>query len=48
MSDDDGANWKKIPIDQKTKFDVIQPSVFCLDDVRLQLLCGSRNNSLII
>ena len=47
MSDDDGANWKKIPIDQKTKFDVIQPSVLIHDAGRLQLLCRSRNNSLM-
>ena len=47
MSDDDGANWKKIPIDQKTKFDVIQPSVLIHDEGRLQLLCRSRNNSLM-
>ena len=47
MSDDDGANWKKIPIDQKTKFDVIQPSVLIHDEGKLQLLCRSRNNSLM-
>ena len=47
MSDDDGANWKKIPIDQKTKFDVIQPSVLIHHEGRLQLLCRSRNNSLM-
>ena len=47
MSDDDGANWKKIPIDQKTKFDVIQPSVLIHDEQKLQLLCRSRDNSLM-
>ena len=47
MSHDDGANWKKIPIDQKTKFDVIQPSVLIHDEGRLQLLCRSRDNSLM-
>ena len=47
MSDDDGANWKKIPIDQKTKFDVIQPSLLIHNEGRLQLLCRSRNNSLM-
>tara|TARA_B100000575_G_C23109212_1_gene640549 strand:+ start:22 stop:1056 length:1035 start_codon:yes stop_codon:yes gene_type:complete len=47
MSHDDGANWKKIQIDQKTKFDVIQPSVLIHDEGKLQLLCRSRNNSLM-
>ena len=47
ISDDDGTNWKKIPIDQKTKFDVIQPSVLIHDEGKLQLLCRSRDNSLM-
>ena len=47
ISDDDGTNWKKIQIDQKTKFDVIQPSVLIHDEGKLQLLCRSRDNSLM-
>ena len=47
MSTDDGDNWKRIPIDQETKFDVIQPSVLIHDRGKLQLLCRSRDNSLM-
>lgn len=46
-STDDGNSWIKIPIDPQTKFDVIQPSILQLRDQRLQILCRSRDNSLM-
>ena len=46
-SSDDGKTWTKIPIDPQTKFDVIQPSILVLGDGRLQILCRSRNNSIM-
>jgi predicted neuraminidase len=46
-STDDGKSWTKIPIDPKTEFDVIQPSVLVLGDDRLQILCRSRDNSVM-
>ena len=46
-STDDGKYWTKIPIDPQTKFDVIQPSILQLGDQRLQILCRSRDNSVM-
>ena len=46
-SNDDGKSWTKIPIDPQTEFDVIQPSVLVLGDERLQILCRSRDNSVM-
>ena len=46
-SSDDGKTWTKIPIDPQTKFDVIQPSLLVLGDGRLQILCRSRDNSVM-
>jgi alpha-L-fucosidase len=46
-SSDDGKSWTKIPIDPQTEFDVIQPSVLVLGDERLQILCRSRDNSVM-
>ena len=46
-SSDDGKSWLKIPIDPQTEFDVIQPSVLVLGDERLQILCRSRDNSVM-
>ena len=36
-STDDGMSWTKIPIDPKTEFNVIQPSILVLGD-HLQVL----------
>ncbi len=41
---DDGKSWLKIPIDQQSPYDVIQPSILVLEDQRLQILCRSRDN----
>lgn len=46
-SNDDGKSWTKIPIDPQTEFNVIQPSLLLLGDQRLQILCRSRENSII-
>ena len=46
-STDDGKSWIKIPIDHQTPFDVIQPSILLLGDKCLQILCRSRNNSVM-
>ena len=46
-STDDGKSWIKISIDHQTPFNVIQPSILVLDDQRLQILCRSRNNSVM-
>ena len=46
-SSDDGKSWTKIPIDPQTEFDVIQPSILVLGDNRLQILCRSRDNSVM-
>jgi predicted neuraminidase len=46
-STNDGRSWTKIPIDPTTEFDVIQPSILLLGEKRLQILCRSRNNSLM-
>ena len=46
-SNDDGKSWTKIPVDPQTEFDVIQPSVLVLDEEHLQILCRSRNNSIM-
>ena len=46
-SNDDGKSWTKIPIDPHTEFDVIQPSILELGEGRLQILCRSRDNSVM-
>ena len=46
-STDDGMSWTKIPIDPKTEFNVIQPSILVLGDRHLQVLCRSRENSVM-
>ena len=46
-STNDGSSWTKIPIDPLTEYNVIQPSILLLGDQRLQILCRSRNNSLM-
>ncbi len=46
-STDDGKSWIKIPIDHQTPFDVIQPSILVLKEGRLQILCRSRDNSVM-
>ena len=46
-SSDDGKTWTKIPIDPQTKFNVIQPSLLVLGDGLLQILCRSRDNSVM-
>jgi alpha-L-fucosidase len=44
---DNGETWVNIPIDHNTEFDVIQPSVLIHGDGMLQVLCRSKNNSVI-
>jgi predicted neuraminidase len=44
---DDGNSWQKIAVDSNSKFDVIQPSILYYKDGRLQMLCRSRQGSII-
>lgn len=44
---DNGKTWMHIPIDKNTEFDVIQPSILIHKDGKLQVLCRSKNNSVV-
>ena len=46
-STDQGRHWTKIPIDPTTPYDVIQPSILVHSQEKLQLLCRSRNDTLM-
>ena len=46
-SEDQGSSWEKIEIDPYTSFDVIQPSILVHSQQKLQLLCRSRNDTLM-
>ncbi len=47
MADSKMKNWKKIPIDHESSFNVIQPSIVFHPDNILQVLCRSREGSVI-
>lgn len=46
-STDLGKMWTIIPVDSKTEFNVIQPSILQYSDNKLQILCRSRENAVI-
>lgn len=46
-STDGGANWIHIPIDTASAYDVIQPSIIHFADGRLQVLCRSKQGSVM-
>ncbi|QDH81455.1 sialidase [Echinicola soli] len=47
ITEDNGATWRKVPIDHNGDFDVIQPSILQHADGRLQVLCRSKQNHVI-
>lgn len=46
-STDLGKTWQFIPVDPKTEFNIIQPSILIHPNNKLQILCRSRNNAII-
>lgn len=44
---DKGKSWEIIPIDPKTSYEVIQPSVLIYPKNKLQVLCRSKQDSII-
>ncbi len=46
-STDQGETWAIIPIDPKTEFDVIQPTLLIHPDNKLQILARSKNNAIV-
>ncbi len=44
---DGGENWEKIEIDPNTSFNLIQPSILVHTQDKLQILCRSRDNTLL-
>lgn len=46
-STDGGASWQLVPVDTAGKYDIIQPSVLQYADGRLQLLCRSKQGSVM-
>lgn len=46
-SKDGGDTWEFIPVDNESKLDVIQPSVLFYDKNRLQILCRSKQGSVV-
>ncbi len=46
-STDLGKTWQYIPIDPDTEFNVIQPSILIYPNNKLQILCRSKNNSIV-
>jgi|SRR5665647_372209 len=46
-STDLGKTWQLIPVDPKTEFGVIQPSILILPNNKLQILCRSRNGVIV-
>jgi alpha-L-fucosidase len=45
-STDLGKTWQLIPIDPKTEFNALQPTMLIHPNDKLQLLCRSRNNAI--
>ena len=46
-STDLGKTWQMVPVDTKTEFNVIQPSILTFPHNRLQMLCRSQSNSIV-
>jgi alpha-L-fucosidase len=46
-STDHGKTWQIIPVDHQTEFNVIQPSILIHPGGRLQILCRSKEGSVI-
>ncbi|QNE40038.1 sialidase [Hymenobacter sp. NBH84] len=46
-STDRGQTWQRIPVDTSSAFDVIQPSILQYPGGRLQLLCRSKQGSVV-
>ncbi|MBC6612627.1 exo-alpha-sialidase [Hymenobacter sp. BT507] len=46
-STDRGRTWQRIPVDTASAFDVIQPSILRYPGGRLQLLCRSKQGSVV-
>ncbi|TJZ60825.1 sialidase [Sphingobacterium olei] len=46
-SDSDQKKWEIYPIDQKSKFNVIQPSILLHPDDKLQVLCRSKEGTVV-
>ncbi|MBO3270669.1 sialidase family protein [Hymenobacter defluvii] len=46
-STDRGQTWQRIPVDTASAFDVIQPSILRYPSGRLQLLCRSKQGSVV-
>jgi predicted neuraminidase len=44
---DGGNTWKLIPVDSHSKLDVIQPSILTYKNGRLQILCRSKQGSVV-
>jgi predicted neuraminidase len=44
---DGGNTWKLIPVDSNSKLDVIQPSILTYKNGRLQILCRSKQGSVV-
>ncbi|MFC0320062.1 MULTISPECIES: sialidase family protein [Olivibacter] len=47
LSKDDGESWQYIPIDTASEYNVIQPSILTYKNQRLQVLCRSKEGSVI-
>jgi alpha-L-fucosidase len=46
-STDLGKTWQLIPVDPNTEFNVIQPSILIHPNNKLQILCRSKDNSIV-
>ncbi|OUJ74193.1 sialidase family protein [Hymenobacter crusticola] len=46
-STDQGQTWQVIPVDNASAFDVIQPSILVYPGNRLQILCRSKQGSVV-
>jgi alpha-L-fucosidase len=46
-STDQGETWHIIPVDPKTEFNVIQPSILVYSGDKLQMLCRSKEDRII-
>lgn len=46
-SGDEGKTWEIIPVDPTSKFDVIQPSILFYGKNKLQILCRSKQGSVM-
>ncbi len=42
-----GARWQLIPVDPKTKFNVIQPTILYHGGSKIQILCRSKEDKII-